>query len=84
MAERKQLDVLPRSLPPIGINREQAANFIGVSISLFDEMVGDGRMPKPKRINARLVWDRRSVERAFAKLPGGDSEESENDWETAV
>jgi hypothetical protein len=31
----------------------QAAAYIGVSPTLFDEMVRDGRMPKPTRINAQ-------------------------------
>jgi hypothetical protein len=47
--------VLPPSLPPRGLSRVEAARYIGVSPSLFDEMVKDGRMPPPKPINARKV-----------------------------
>jgi len=61
-------DVLPRSLAPRGLSRVQAAAYIGVSPSLFDEMVKDGRMPKPTRINARTVWDRVKLDEAFAAL----------------
>ena len=61
-------DVLPRSLAPRGLSRAQAAAYIGVSPSLFDEMVKDGRMPKPTRINARTVWDRVKLDDAFAAL----------------
>jgi hypothetical protein len=32
-------------------------------------MVADGRMPPPKRINARRVWSRPALEAAFAELP---------------
>ncbi|WP_020175340.1 helix-turn-helix transcriptional regulator [Methyloferula stellata] len=63
-------------IPPadrIGLSRTEAANYIGVSSSLFDEMVHDGRMPPPKRINGRTVWDRRRVEAAFSALPGDES-----------
>lgn len=35
-------------------------------------MVGDGRMPKPKRINRRTVWDRHQLDRAFDALPDED------------
>jgi predicted DNA-binding transcriptional regulator AlpA len=49
----------------------QAAVYIGVSPSLFDEMVQDGRMPKPKRINGRVVWDRLQLDAAFEELPDG-------------
>jgi predicted DNA-binding transcriptional regulator AlpA len=55
---RERANVLPGSLPPRGLSRVQAAAYIGVSPSLFDAMVKDGRMPKPTRINTRAVWDR--------------------------
>lgn len=68
----KHDDVLPVSLAPRGLCRHEAAAYIGVSPSLFDEMVGDGRMPKPKRINRRTVWDRHRLDRAFDALPDED------------
>lgn len=64
----------------LGLNREQAASFIGVSTSLFDQMVKDGRMPNPKRVNSRTLWDRRSLEKAFTRLPGGDDDSEEWDF----
>jgi predicted DNA-binding transcriptional regulator AlpA len=71
MAER---DILPRSLAPRGLSRVQAAAYIGVSPTLFDEMVRDGRMPKPMRINARTVWDRVKLDEAFATLSDEDKD----------
>jgi predicted DNA-binding transcriptional regulator AlpA len=62
-------DVLPLSLPPRGLTREQAAAYVGVGPTKFDEMIQDGRMPKPKRIDARVVWDRHKLDMAFAALP---------------
>jgi predicted DNA-binding transcriptional regulator AlpA len=50
---------------PRGLSREQSARYIGISPSLFDHLVKDGRMPKPKRINSRTVWDRRKLDAAF-------------------
>ena len=32
-------------------------------------MVKDGRMPKPLKINARVIWDRHQLDDAFAALP---------------
>jgi predicted DNA-binding transcriptional regulator AlpA len=52
-----------------GLSREEAAEFIGVSPTLFDEMVKDGRMPPPKMINSRRVWWRLGLEKAFVGLP---------------
>ncbi len=66
---------LPPSLPPAGINREQAAEFIGVSTTTFDKMVDDGRMPKPKCVGTRKIWDVRKLARAFARLPGDEEDE---------
>jgi len=43
--------------------------YIGVSAAKFDEMVADGRMPGPVRIDARKVWDIRSLDLAFDALP---------------
>lgn len=65
------VNVLPPSLAPRGLSRVQAAAYVGVSASLFDAMVDDGRMPRPKCINARRVWDRVQLDEAFAALPDG-------------
>jgi predicted DNA-binding transcriptional regulator AlpA len=40
----------------IGLSRAEAAEYIGVSTSLFEERVADGRMPPPKQINSRKVY----------------------------
>lgn len=61
--------ILPVSLPPIGISREESAAYIGVGTTLFDEMVADGRMPPPRIINGRTVWDREEVYQAFKAIP---------------
>jgi hypothetical protein len=61
-------DPLPASLPPRGLCRAAAAAYIGVSPAMFDEMVKDGRMPPPKAINARRVWDRHGLDIAFTEL----------------
>ncbi len=81
MVRAQRAEVLPISLPPRGLSREQAAAYIGVSASLFDEMVKDGRMPKPKRPNARTIWDRQQLDRAFDRLPGGDNDSDGGEWD---
>ena len=60
---------LPHGVAPRGFSRTEAAAYIGVSPTLFDEMVRDGRMPQPKTINARTVWDRHALDAAFDALP---------------
>lgn len=56
-------------LPPRGLDRLEAAAYIGVSPGTFDRLVEDGRMPRPKHLQRRHVWDRAALDRAFAALP---------------
>jgi predicted DNA-binding transcriptional regulator AlpA len=67
--DRSRDVVLPSSLAPRGLRRADAAAYIGVSPSKFDEMVADRRMPRAKRIDGRVVWDRLSLDLAFDDLP---------------
>lgn len=53
------------------MSREEAARYIGAGTTLFDEMVADGRMPKPKRVNSRTIWDRFALDTAFTYLEEG-------------
>jgi hypothetical protein len=82
MSERRH--VLPLSLPPRGLSRVESAAYVGVSPSLFDQMVVDGRMPAPKSVNVRVIWDRLRLDEAFTALPDRDGEEPGNPWDTAM
>ena len=61
--------LLDRPATRRGLRLEEAAAYIGIGRSLFQAMVDDGRMPRPRRINARLVWDMRELDIAFDDLP---------------
>jgi hypothetical protein len=76
---------LPASLPPRGLSREEAATYIGVSPTKFDDMIADGRMPQPKIIDARRVWDRHALDEAFAALPdaNGNADHGDDVWSRA-
>jgi hypothetical protein len=63
------LSLARTGLQPRGLDRLQAAAYIGVSAVLFDTLVLDGRMPQPKTINSRRVWDLRALDSAFDMLP---------------
>jgi predicted DNA-binding transcriptional regulator AlpA len=58
-----------------GLSRMAAAAYVGISPTTFDQLVKDGRMPPPKRINSRTVWDIRQLDEAFEALPSDDYEE---------
>ena len=66
------------TVTPRGLQREVAARYVGISPTKFDEMVADGRMPGPKLIDRRKVWDRLALDEAFDALP---STEEENEWD---
>ena len=77
-------DALPPSLPPRGLSREAAAQYVGVSVGKFDQMTKDGRMPKPIRIDGRKVWDRRALDQAFDALGGGKRKAVGGSWEDYI
>jgi predicted DNA-binding transcriptional regulator AlpA len=63
-----------------GLSRGEAAAYIGVGMSKFDTLVADNRMPGPKEIDGRRVWDVRSLDQFFDNLPGGDLSDH-NPWD---
>tara|TARA_R110002074_G_scaffold21173_2_gene66060 strand:- start:851 stop:1138 length:288 start_codon:yes stop_codon:yes gene_type:complete len=73
-----------RPTPWRGLSREEAAQYIGISPTTFDEMVKDGRMPKPKRVRldkdsetrGRTIWDIRSLDLCFDALAGDDESDT--------
>ena len=50
--------------------------YVGVSATKFDAMVTDGRMPKPKRVDSRKLWDVWKLDIAFDALPDEDGQGS--------
>lgn len=55
--------------PPRGMSREMAARYVGISSTKFDQLILDRRMPKPRQIDGRTVWDRVELDMAFSELP---------------
>jgi hypothetical protein len=53
--------------------------YIGISATKFDELVADGRMPAPVKIDGRKVWDVRALDLAFDALVSESS--STNSWD---
>jgi hypothetical protein len=71
-----------RPVPRRGLSRDEAAMYCGISVTLFDRLVADGRMPGPCRINGRKVWDIRAIDVAFDGLPREDAGQKSS-WEDA-
>lgn len=73
MGKHMQIEGSARTLSfKRGFSRTDAAAYIGVSPSKFDQLVVDGRMPKAKQIDGRKVWDVRELDPAFEELGSAD------------
>jgi predicted DNA-binding transcriptional regulator AlpA len=76
--------MIPRFEWPVlrrGLSRVEAAMYIGISASKFDELVSDGRMPGPKRIDVRKIWDVRDLDMAIDALPSEDPHSQRSSWD---
>jgi predicted DNA-binding transcriptional regulator AlpA len=61
-----------------GLRRNEASAYVGFSATKFDQLVTDGRMPKPLRVDGCVIWDVRDLDVAFDALK--DSEDR-NPWD---
>jgi excisionase family DNA binding protein len=78
MTARALSDIRP--VPRRGLSRDEAAMYLGISPGKFDELVADGRMPAPVRIDGRKIWDIRRLDVAFDAL-SMEGCEQRNSWE---
>lgn len=74
LARQARLPIAPR-----GLTRVEAATYVGIGTTKFDEMVAKGRMPKPKRIDGSRRWDRYDLDDAWDNLP---ESEDVNEWDS--
>ena len=72
---------IPQTMTPRGLPRSNAAEYVGCSPRKFDQMIDDGRMPKPRLIDSKKVWDRLELDEAFDALPRNGEEE---DWDAFI
>ena len=63
-----------------GLSRVEAAGYIGVSPATFDRLVAETKMPKPKRVYSRTIWDVRALDIAFEALDDNNAAGS-NPWD---
>ncbi|MBE1208172.1 hypothetical protein [Aminobacter carboxidus] len=84
MARRTIL--MPPTLVPRGLSREEAAAYLGIGTTLFDDLVKLGQMPDAKKLKGAVRWDRLQLDCAFEKLPSngegaqqGDDEQKPED-----
>ncbi len=62
----------PVALSKIGYRRQEAANFVGMKLTKFNQLVKCNKLPQPFKIDGCVVWDGRELLKAFDELKGGD------------
>jgi hypothetical protein len=70
-----------RPSPRRGLSRVEAAFYLGISPSKFDELRKDGRVGPAHIIGGRKVWDVRDLDETFDASP---LEDHAGDWTVAV
>lgn len=60
------------------LRRTEAATYVGVSGSKFDQLVADGRMPKQIKLDGCTLWDMRKLDIAIDAL--ADEADESNPW----
>jgi hypothetical protein len=75
-----------RAYPPRGLRREDAARYLGISPSKFDELVKDHRICGPKLVDGCVVWDRHRLDEAFDAFPDRDKapDQNPNRWKVVA
>jgi hypothetical protein len=71
-------------IEPRGLSRIDAAVYIGISPTKFDELRKAGRVSPPRFIDSRLVWDRHDLDRDFEAFPIEGNAATDEDWTVAV
>lgn len=56
--------------PRRGLDRNEVAIYVGITLRTFDQMVSDGRLPQPNDFDGEMVWDLRQLDRASDRLTG--------------
>ena len=80
MTTQRATSALPPSLSPRGLNRLQAAAYVGIGRTLFDRAVADGRLPKPFKLYGRVLWCRRALDAALDALSDTAADMVDDTW----
>lgn len=72
--------VLSRLPVVFGLQEEEAAAAVGLGATKFRELVAKRRMPSPRKIDGRKVYDVDELRAAFKALPHDDSGDAVDTW----
>jgi Helix-turn-helix domain len=74
---------IARPIPRRGLSRVEAAMYLGISPSKFDQLRRDGRITPPKILDGRLVFLREKLDEFLDALPE-ENDQSSEDWTAVV
>ena len=80
----KRSDIMPFLPVVFGLAEAEAAAAIGISASKFRTLVKDKRMPSPRRLDSRNIWDVDELREAFKALPHDGEKEISDSWADVV
>ncbi|CAH0154169.1 hypothetical protein SRABI05_00621 [Agrobacterium fabrum] len=67
------------SIPRFALRRDEAAASLAISPSTFDNWVGEGRMPRGRKIGGVTLWDAESIRSAWLNLAEINDEQPDSD-----
>jgi hypothetical protein len=77
-------EVMPLLPVVFGLGEIEAAAAIGISATKFRALVNEKRMPSPRRVDGRNIWDVDELRAAFKSLPHADENEKADSWADVV
>ena len=64
-----------------GLGEAEAALYVALGATKFSALVRDGRMPRPRLIDGRRIWDVDDIDAAFRELPvEGEIPQGKHPW----
>lgn len=73
-------EIMPRLPIVFGLQEAEAAAAIGIGATKFRELVEAGRMPKPRLLDHRLVYDVDELRAAFKAMPHEGEQAAGSTW----
>lgn len=64
------------TIPRFAVRREEAAASLGISPTLFDCWVNDGKMPRGRKIGGVVLWDTEAIRECWARLRDSEDDGS--------
>jgi predicted DNA-binding transcriptional regulator AlpA len=76
----RRKEIMPLLPVVFGLGEHEAAAAIGISASKFRLLVSQKRMPSPRRLDGRNIWDVDELREAFKALPHQHEDEEVDSW----